>query len=270
MIKKSLKSKVIISVRNDPKIEYKNIVNKIIMKLFYKKADGFVFQTKEAQDYFNDKIKRKSVIIANPVDEHFFREKYEPSKEKIFVNVGRLNEQKNQLFLIKCFEQVIKKHKDAKLYIYGEGNLRNNLQEYIDANKLGNNIKLCGNVDNISKVLNNKYAFILSSKYEGMPNALMEAMAVGLPSISTDCPCGGPKEIITNNVNGILVENENEKDMINAIQNLIEKKDIYNKLIDNTKNSMNKYKQEKICKKWYDFMKEVCSNEESIEVYKKS
>lgn len=263
MLKPLIKAPIIISDRNDPKVEYKSLKNRVLMKLLYRKASGFVFQTKEAKNYFSNKIKNKSVVIPNPVDDKFLNTNYTGSKSKEFVNVGRLNAQKNQMFLIESFKEIIKKYPDYKLLIYGDGELHSKLNDYINNNKLERNIKLCGKVDNIEDILKNKKAFILSSKYEGMPNALMEAMAVGLPCISTNCPCGGPKELIDGNKNGLLVENNNKEELTSSICRLIEDNNICRQLSKNARDKMQEYNCDKIVNKWFDFMKEVCNNEKN-------
>ena len=146
ILKPFIKSPVIISDRNDPKIEYASLKSRTIMKFLYKRADGFVFQTDEARDYFCKKIQDKSIVIANPVDDRFLKTKYVGYKSTEFINVGRLNEQKNQILLIESFKDVIKKYPNYKLLIYGEGSLKNELSMYIKDNKLNNNVKLCGKV----------------------------------------------------------------------------------------------------------------------------
>lgn len=263
MLKPLIKAPIIISDRNDPKVEYHSLKNRVLMKLLYRKASGFVFQTKEAQNYFSNKIRNKSVVIPNPVDDKFLNTNYTGNNSKEFVNVGRLNSQKNQIFLIESFKEIIKKYPDYKLLIYGEGELHSELNDYIKNNKLEKNIKLCGKVDNIEDILKTKKAFILSSKYEGMPNALMEAMSIGIPSISTDCPCGGPRELIINDENGLLIENYNKEQLINAIIKIIENDKICDKLSENAKKTMKKYSTDKITKKWLEFMKEVYKNEKN-------
>ena len=120
-----------------------------------------------------------------------------------------------------------------------------------------------GDVDENDNNLKDKKGFILSSKYEGMPNALMEAMAVGLPCISTNCPCGGPKELIDGNKNGLLVENNNKEELTSSICRLIEDNNICRQLSKNARDKMQEYNCDKIVNKWFDFMKEVCNNEKN-------
>lgn len=187
------KKKVIISVRNDPKIEYKSKINQWIMKILYKRANGFIFQTEEAKQYFSKEIQDKSIIIPNPINDEFIRPPYEGEREKIIVSVGRLTEQKNQKLLINAFSKLEKDLKEYQLIIYGEGELRNCLEEQIRELQLENKVFLPGEVDDINEKIYKASLFVLSSDYEGMPNALMEAMALGIPCISTDCPCGRTK-----------------------------------------------------------------------------
>ena len=263
LLKPFIKSPIIISDRNDPKMEYASFKSRIIMKILYKRANGFVFQTEEARDYFCKKIQDRSIVIANPVDDRFLKTKYIGNESKEFINVGRLNEQKNQVLLIESFKDVIKKYPNYKLLIYGDGNLKNELDMYIKNNKLDDNVKLCGNVDDIENVLKEKKCFILSSKYEGMPNALMEAMAVGVPCISTDCPCGGPRELIKNNINGLLVKSNDKNELVSAMYKIIENDKMCKKIAMSAKKNMNNYSCDKIVSKWFEFMKEVYKNEKN-------
>ena len=122
LIKKNLPS--IISVRNDPKIEYKSLKNKILMKMLYPKADGFVFQTEEARACFSQKIQEKSCVIPNPISQNFVGDLYSGKRKKTIVNVGRLTEQKNQLIIIDAFYNIQRKYKNYTLKIYGDGNLK--------------------------------------------------------------------------------------------------------------------------------------------------
>lgn len=217
---------IILSVRNDPNVEYKSFKRKILMKMLFPLADGFVFQTRDAASYFSKKIQEKSTIIPNPINEKFIVDTpYLEEREKTIVTVGRLEKQKNQKLLIDAFKNVEKKHKDYKLLIYGEGSLKKELEEYVSLINLTNKIIFKGQVDNIKEEIFKAGVFVLSSDYEGMPNALMEAMSLGLPCISTDCPCGGPKTLIKNKKNGILVEVNNIKQIQDAINKIIEERE---------------------------------------------
>lgn len=217
-----LNIKTVISVRNDPKIEYKSKKDKLLMKLLYPKADGYIFQTEEAKRYFNKKIQDNAIIIPNPINETFKRESYADEREKIIVSVGKLEEQKNQMLLIKAFQEVEKKYDNYKLIIYGEGSLRAKFESEIEKIGLKGKILLPGISNNLKEELYKKKMFILSSDYEGMPNALMEAMALGLPVISTNCPCGGPEFLIKDEINGILVPVNNKDKLVEAMLQLIE------------------------------------------------
>ncbi len=254
------RKKVIISVRNDPKVEYKSKINNIIMKILYPKADGFIFQTEEARDYFCKKIKDKSVIIPNPINDEFIQEPYDGEREKIIVSVGRLTEQKNQKMLISAFSKLDKKFEDYKLVIYGEGELRKQLEEQIQELHLESRVFLPGETDNIKEKIYKSSLFVLSSDYEGMPNALMEAMALGLPCISTDCPCGGPKFLIKNGHNGLLTSVKNEEELVEKINEVLNDKELSKKIGNNANEISKELNSNIIINKWITYIQRVGLN----------
>ena len=148
---------------------------------------------------------------------------------------------------------------DENLYIYGEGELRNNLEKQIKEKKLENRVFLPGDIKNVEEMLSKAALFVLPSDYEGMPNALMEAMAIGVPCISTDCPCGGPL-MLFHNEKEFLVEVGNKTELAEKMKTVLLDK---SKKEDNSK-KMKAYSQEftpeRILKKWNEYVNEVVKN----------
>lgn len=252
------KTKVIISVRNMPEKEYMGFLGKIISKYILPVADGCVFQTAEAAKYFKKRLRKKSTIIPNPVDKKFF-EIERDSKFGQIITVGRLTEQKNQKLLIDAFKKVHNRYDNIRLLICGDGEKKIQLEKYIKKNDLEDCIRLCGNVENIEEYLQKAFLFVLPSDYEGMPNALMEAMAVGLPVISTNCPCGGPRGLINNRVNGVLIPVRDEDLLCAAIINLLENPELANFLGKNARECLKEYMIEPITLKWENYIKLILS-----------
>lgn len=200
---RGLNVKTIVSVRNDPNKEYPNFIYRFLAKHLYKKADGIVFQTEDAQKWFPKSIQKKSKIIFNQVDEVFYNTIYNGERHDI-VTTGRLVAQKNHKMLIRAFAAIADKISD-NLIIYGEGDLRGELESLIAELHLENRVFLPGSVKNVADTIKSAKLFVLSSDYEGMPNSLMEAMALGIPCISTDCPCGGPRMLFGDDLKEYLV-----------------------------------------------------------------
>ena len=192
------------SVRSDPKRVYPGFKGILLGKIMLPMVDGCVFQTREAQEWFPKRLQKKSEIIYNPVATVFYKQNRTSIKHKI-VTCGRLCEVKNHKMLIDAFMKVLEVVPDAQLEIYGIGELENDLQRLVEKISLVDHIRLMGNATNVADVLAMADLFVLSSNQEGLPNALMEAMAVGVPSISTDCPCGGPKELFGEELKDMLV-----------------------------------------------------------------
>lgn len=191
---RGLPVKTLISVRNDPNKEYAGKMGRIVGKALLPVADGCVFQTEDAQKWFPKRLQKKSRIIYNAVRADFYQIERTPVRGEI-ITCGRLVEQKNHAMLIAAFAEVVQEYPFATLKIYGEGQLHNTLQSQIERLGLTEKAFLMGATNDVGKALKTADLFVLSSDYEGMPNALMEAMAAGVPCISTDCPCGGPKEL---------------------------------------------------------------------------
>ncbi|RKJ02807.1 glycosyltransferase family 4 protein [bacterium D16-54] len=215
---------LIVSERNDPTHFSGKTIVKICSRNLMKYADGFVFQTQDAFNFYSKVAHEKAVVIPNPV---FTNENCivgDKGNGQYFVNVGRLIEQKNQKLLIDAFSIIAKRFADYQLYIIGEGKLKESLQEKISFLGLDKRILLLGakKTEELLFIIRNSRGFILSSNFEGVPNALIEAMSLGIPCISTDCPCGGPKSLIETGKNGVLVTVGDCLSLSNAMEFLIQ------------------------------------------------
>lgn len=251
------KRRIIVSVRNDPKHEYVKFSEKITMKILYSRVNGFVFQTEEARDFFSDKIKNKSIIIPNPINELFLSTNKNVKRKKKIVAVGRLVEQKNHDLLIDAFAKISKKYNDYYVEIYGSGELKSVLEEKINKLGLSKKIFLKGEVSNVKECIEDATLFILPSNYEGMPNSLIEAMSLGLPCIATDCPCGGARFLIKNNENGIIVPTNDVEKLSKAMEKMLDNKEFCEKLGMNAKKIREVLDANKINKMWLDFIKSI-------------
>lgn len=208
---------MVVTVRNNPRFDTDSDRQRKRRDLIAAKVEGVFLQTASQLDYFDKRIKEKCFIVPNPISDEILRQDYEYHCEiKKIVTIGRLEEQKNHALLIKAFANVCKKFSGLKLDIYGEGSIRESLQNVICDMKLNDSITLCGKTSNVSETLSQYDLFVMSSDYEGMPNALMEAMGVGIPCISTDCPTG-PEELLNNGEYGVLVPMKDQNAMENAL-----------------------------------------------------
>lgn len=194
----------IVSERNDPSHFAGNFLVKVLSRYLMKKANGFVFQTPDAKEFYSKSIKRAGTVIFNPIDVECLPDVWAGKKEKTVVSVGRFSAQKNQKMLIRAFHKIHALHPDYSLIIYGDGELRKELESLIRELGCDSYVKLPGRVNDITNRIARASVFAFSSNFEGMPNALIEAMAMGLPCLSTDCPCGGPRALIRDGINGFL------------------------------------------------------------------
>lgn len=243
--------------RNNPYKYKSSKLNTLLRKVFYKLCNGYVFQTKKAGLFFTSKNRKTDIVIPNAIFNDIVYTLEPPAeREKIISAVGRLTQQKRFDILIDAFASIADIIPEYKLIIYGEGELRQELENKIKSLSLENRILLPGTDPEVVKKINKTSVFVLSSDLEGMPNALMEAMAMGVPCVSTRCDMG-PEELINNRVNGILTQVGNSKEIAEAILEIINNPDFASALSENARMLIKTHSIEEISRRWLDFLNEV-------------
>lgn len=244
-----LDTPLIVSERSDPYSDGRSGFINILANWLYPKARVVVLQTERAKSYFRDKVKANSVIIPNPIEV-----KVQASKKpkKKIVNVGRLVEAKNQELLINSFYRVNREFPEYTLHIYGDGVLFDDLKKQIKKLGINDFVLLEGNVSKIHEAIYDAEFFVLSSNYEGLSNALLEAMAMGLPCISTDV--AGSDEYINDGVSGYLVPVGNEDLLYNAMKNMINNESLRKEMSLNARKILNKCSIKNVIQYWDEFI----------------
>ena len=243
----------IVSERNNPFVDPKDKLMRYLKKCSFKHADGAVFQTKYAMNYFNNDIAKKSIIIKNPISIKYVPQTCYENKDKVVLAVGRLTEQKNYYCMLDAFKKFNEiNNNEYTLKIYGDGKLKNDLINYCSNIKITKNVLFMGLDNEWQKKEFKDALYILSSDYEGMPNTLLESMILGIPSISTDCPIGASKEIIIDGFNGGLVPTRDSSVLANKMNEIIH--DNPKKYFDNTRKMISEYSIENIGNSWVQYI----------------
>jgi N-acetylgalactosamine-N,N'-diacetylbacillosaminyl-diphospho-undecaprenol 4-alpha-N-acetylgalactosaminyltransferase len=256
------RAKVIVSERGTPSIQYKigiqGAVNRFLIKWLYKKADLVVSNSKGNAYDLN-----KNFGIKNVKTIYNFVEKKDCEKNDlknfVFINIGRMDQGKNQKLLIKAFK---KANINAKLWLIGDGPLKKELEELVKKLNLENKILFLGKQKNVFKFLSKAKCFVFSSNNEGFPNVLLEALSCSLPIISTDCKFG-PREILapdsdfrrhTNSIEiaeyGVLTKVDDEKYLSNAIKLMFNNEKLRYNFAKKAKSRVKDFEVKKIIKEW--------------------
>jgi glycosyltransferase involved in cell wall biosynthesis len=236
-----------------------NRIVRFIRKLTYLKASAIVTLTTNDNEIFQRFISREKVLtIRNPVS--FNADNTASLDHKRLVTLGRLSPVKGYVWLINELVPFFSKNPEWILDIYGDGDLKEQLSDEIKKLSLQDNVFLKGFSLDISLGLKNSSIYLCSSETEAFPMSFLEAFSSGLPVVSNDCPVG-PKEIISDGENGYLIGKGNEYVSIeSAVVALINDEHLYNKLVDNAYDSVNKYSIDVTCSSWIQLFKKMEKN----------
>lgn len=206
----------------------------------YKRTNRITFQTGEGITYFPSWIKEKAVVIPNPIDAAIPKP-YEGRRTHRIVSVGRLHEVKNHALLFEAFADFSPRFPDYELHIYGQGELEQELREY--AGRLGISGKVIwhGFCKDVKTQIRDAGMFVSTSNYEGISNSMLEALAMGLPSICTDCPIGGARSYIEHGKNGLLIPVGDKGALTEAMIRIAADASFADKLSENAAKVRDKY-----------------------------
>lgn len=251
-----LKQKVVISERTDPKrLLAGGKVGLWLRDCLYRRAEGILTQTDYAKSCYDEKFAGKTKVIYNPVtmsDEQVGMALRTP-KEHVFVTAGRLEPVKDQTTMIGAFAQFHLSHPDYRLIIYGEGPMRESLQKVIEERGLQNAVTLAGRTNDLWNKIASAEAFLLTSEYEGMSNALIEAMCLGLPVISTKV--AGATDLVKDGENGFLIDVHDRDSLSERMNCLAEDAELRERMGDKASVVYDLVRQDKINEQWVDYLK---------------
>lgn len=248
---------VLISNRSDPYYDAPNWIWRKIRDFTYLFADGITVQTQSNKKYFFEFLQKKVRVINNPVfiEPEMVGKALYVKKDKLIVSVGRLDRAKNQNLLLEVFAKIRQLYPEYHLIIYGEGEMRTVLENKIKELHLEECVFLAGAQKNVHHLMLNAELFVLSSDFEGMPNALIEAMCLGIPCISTRV--SGATDLISDRLNGILVNIRDGEQLKEAIIELIDDKPKAIHLANEGIKLAEKLKLESIVEQWVQCIKDV-------------
>lgn len=262
IVAKVLCRKIIVRSNSSPSGWSQNPIKKNIYKILFKLADSIIVNSKDFAKQMYEIFNVKCEVIYNPLNKEEIIKK---GKEKFFnkflyknrnffkiISVGRFVNQKDHLTLLKAF-QIISKKINAKLILMGQGINKVKYLQFIKKNNLKNNVLILKFNNNPYKVISNTDVFVLSSKYEGLPNVLLEAMALKKFIISTNCPTG-PREILMNGKLGFLYKIGDYKNLSNLILKYYYNQKIFNYKIQQAYKSLNRFDFNKNCKKYFKLL----------------
>lgn len=250
----------IMSERGDPERTGvgKGLKNRIVLELI-NRSKGGVFQTEGARDFYGRGLQKRGVVIPNPIfiNGEISQVKYS-EREKTVVSVGRLdNEQKRYDVMLDAFKIFSDKHPDYILKLYGKGSDEEAIRNWAVERNLENKVKFMGLTTQPMKDIANDGMFLITSDFEGISNSLLEAMAVGLPCVSTDHTPGGARLLIQNGENGLLAPIGDAKGLADAMCRFADDAQFAEKCGENAKDVINRFAPDHIIDVWEEYIKKL-------------
>lgn len=244
-----LKCKIIISERADPRERSKLL--QMICCHIYAKADLLICQSEVIKKYFYDRNTNTKIdVIENPINTNAVYTGHRSNHSNKIMCVGRLDPQKNFEMVLRALKLVTETHPNYELEIFGEGPSRNSLQLLAHELNLTQNVVFKGAVTNVFSKEGNVDLFVMSSNYEGFPNALVEAMASGIPVISTRFPTGVAETLISEGENGYLVNLNDHVALADKMVKILENSALREKMSENNKKILTKLNLDSIFLSW--------------------
>lgn len=255
------KTPVISSERLDPALI--SWPRKVLRWLLLPTATAHVVQTQQIKQYYNQRIQKKTHIIYNPVNERVFETSYNDDNDNLkskikeervkrIISVGRLYPQKNQKMMIEAFAKIAPKFPEWSLVIYGEGYLRKDLESLVERLKVKDKVLLPGRCETVIEEVAKSKVFCLSSDYEGMSNAMIEALCVGTPVISTKV--SGTDELIRDGENGLLVDIGYTEGLAKALEKLLSNRELREKIGKEGQKLATRFKTDTIVDQWEELV----------------
>lgn len=242
--------KVISTLRSDPYESFGSFKKRLFVNLVFSLSKAIVCQTTFQQGYFYKPIRRKSVVIFNPIFEEFRTKSYEGNRAKRIVATGRLVDFKNYELMIEGFAAIAEDYPDINLEIFGEGPYREILEPLISKLNMKNRVLLKGDSKDVAGDIKDALFYVMTTNSEGMPNSLMEAMALGLPVLSTDCIGEGARMLIEDGVNGLLIPRQNLDELIRGYRRMLDDKELRDRLGKNAAEIQDRCAIAKITGEW--------------------
>ena len=244
--------KIIASERSDPNSVPSNLLMKKVRDWCYSKADVLVCQTNQAAEYFKARIKTNIDVIPNPITPNL--PYWSGLNSFDIVAACRLDQQKNLPMLLKAFKKFHQVFPQYKLTIYGKGDLKDELETEIKNSALENYVSLPGATKDIHRIFAKSFMFVSSSNHEGMSNSMLEALAIGVPSVCTNCPIGGAAMVVKNFENGLLVPVGDENAFYEAMKYIVEHKESLMEMSGKAQSLRSILNSDVIASRWIDLM----------------
>ncbi len=267
LIAKIFSTRIITRSNSAPQGWSQNLIKNKLYKLIINLADDVMVNSLEFKRIFKKRFSVNPECIYNPFDKNFIKKKLLDKKKKIsffkknyinIISIGRLVDQKDHLTSLKAIE-ILKPNLKLKMIIIGKGVNKTLLQKYIEDYKLNDKVKLIGYKKNPYPYLKKSDIVLLSSKYEGLPNVLLEAQFLKKYIISSDCPTG-PREILMNGNAGDLVKIGDYKKIAYLINNYKKRKKTINRKIRIGHNNFYRFDFDLNCKKYLNFVNKNFKN----------
>lgn len=239
---------VFISERADP-MTFSWFVRQFRLWL-YRKADGIICQNVYVQNYYaTNRCRMPLPILPNPVNFDDIPSQTSPKRREI-VAVGRLAPEKNHALLINAFSEIASKYPQYTLKIYGVGPLEHSLKKQIAELGLTDRVFLMGSKKRVMFEVQQSDIFVLSSNFEGFPNVLIEAMASGMPVISSDFPTGVARQLIKEGENGYLFAVGDKATLVSALEKMLSCPDKWPQMGEKNRQIAKQYTAEEVASNW--------------------